>query len=456
MSSNVARDVLIHRARVRVVRRGGWSWGPDAQALINSVKRALPELLSQIIERNALRSVEDGEITTPVTLRVPLRLADLGRLAAHGGANDASEFDETIVRAIARAGSIENVSRSIATAASAEREKSAARSVDADHRRFDEPAVARVSDRSARALLDILRQWDRDGELVQRCSTLPSALLLQWIDHLRAQWPTTDVTATTPMDAELDHAVEQVQRERVLLPAGEQLPLVRRVILAVRLFAMSAHRSQAQRLLAGTEPQQATFESALSPSSGRSPPEPAVGPAPAEAEPSAADVATHAIPARSAASREFEIDIPSALPFLLLGPLSRIGYLDALQVASNVAGGTHVSIAFAAALAYKVLQIPQRGWYREAAQRHAAAAFAGLPGILEDQEIAAAAHALRTQIPLFDQLVAANLTQGHRAEAPWLLCADEREACILFDADGLFPVAVGRSEEHTSELQSPI
>jgi len=443
VSANAARDVIIRRARVHVVRRGGWSWGADTQALINSVKRALPALLSHIIEHSALQSVAESEITTPVKVRVSLRLADFVRLAAHGGANEASEVDARIVKAIADLSSIASVLGSAAPSAASERERSAEQSVDQDDRRSHEPAISAQVDRSARALLLMLRQWERDGDLMQRCSTLPSALLTPWLEHLRAQWPTSNLGVKQPSEAQLDRILQQVQDERVLLPAGEQLTLVRRVILAVRLFAASADRSQAQRLLAATLQQQSASDSAVARISERDPSEADDGRSRTETLPAAVTVATHAIPSQSATSREFAIDIPSALPFLLLGPLSKIGYLDALQVASNVAGGSELPIAFAAALAYKVLQPPQRGWYREAAQRHTAGAFAGIARIPEDQEIAAAAHALRTQTPLFDQLIAANLIQGHRADAPWLLCVDERQSFILFDADGLFPVAVG-------------
>ncbi len=437
-----AHDVVIRCATIRVVRRGGWSWGPDVQALVNSVRRSLPELLAGIIERNPMQPGADMEITAPLKVAIRLRLAELQRLAASSSADDPHDAHRTIVEAIARAGRMEDFGRFNAPPAEGATETSATSSVGNDEDSLHEASAGTTPVASARALLDMLRQWRRNGALAQRCSTLPLALLRQWLDHLGQQWPIPSAVAAAPTDEDLDQALEQVRREPVLLPAGEHSTLVRRVLLASHLDTLHASRSQAQRLLendtreaaADYADRSADADTRLKFLAARSPDVPDI---------ESPDVVPSVLPLRHAGSRDFAIDVPSALPFLLLGPLSRIGYLEALQVACNVAGGTRLSIGFAAALAYKVLQAPLRGWYREMPQRQAAAVFAGLSRVVEDQEIAAAAYALSMHAPLLDQLIGANLAQGHRAEAPWLLCAGEQETCILFDSDGLFPVAVG-------------
>jgi hypothetical protein len=64
-----------------------------------------------------------------------------------------------------------------------------------------------------------------------------------------------------------------------------------------------------------------------------------------------------------------------------------------------------------------------------------------------DAEIVSALFAMRSQWPLLDQFVAANLVAGHRKEAPWVVCRDLTDNLVLFDSDGLFPVATGTAQQ---------
>ena len=61
----------------------------------------------------------------------------------------------------------------------------------------------------------------------------------------------------------------------------------------------------------------------------------------------------------------WEMPIESALPFLLIGPLARTGYLDTLAAVFAAARISDALPLFAMALAYKVLAPPKRGWLRE-------------------------------------------------------------------------------------------
>ena len=68
-------DVVVRRSTVEVVRRGGWSWGPDPDALLRRVLDALPALLAR--ELAGLPDDAHFEIAEPVVLDVRVRLSEL-------------------------------------------------------------------------------------------------------------------------------------------------------------------------------------------------------------------------------------------------------------------------------------------------------------------------------------------------------------------------------------------
>jgi hypothetical protein len=77
VSSPTGGGITVQRCAVRVVRRGGWSWGPDPRGLVQRVLDALPELLAAEFGAYLTGDGPDVEITEPVRLSV--------RLSARGG-----------------------------------------------------------------------------------------------------------------------------------------------------------------------------------------------------------------------------------------------------------------------------------------------------------------------------------------------------------------------------------
>jgi hypothetical protein len=77
VSAPTAGEITVHRCAVRVVRRGGWSWGPDPRGLVQRVLDALPDLLAAEFDEYLTGDGPDLEITEPVRLSV--------RLSAPGG-----------------------------------------------------------------------------------------------------------------------------------------------------------------------------------------------------------------------------------------------------------------------------------------------------------------------------------------------------------------------------------
>jgi hypothetical protein len=141
---------------------------------------------------------------------------------------------------------------------------------------------------------------------------------------------------------------------------------------------------------------------------------------------------------------DFELHVQSALPFLLLGPLARIGYLDTLH-ATLEAAGLHAQLpCFPMLLARKALDPPQRGWHFSPASTAAAAALAGLREPVPEPVITDFARLFAPHLSPLDGLVSDKLVEGHRKGAPLILIrADAKTArgLWLVDDDGLLPIS---------------
>ncbi|GDY48051.1 hypothetical protein SANT12839_089330 [Streptomyces antimycoticus] len=135
-----------------------------------------------------------------------------------------------------------------------------------------------------------------------------------------------------------------------------------------------------------------------------------------------------------------EVQVWSALPFLLAGPLARIGYLDAIGPALSGVELAEDAPLFAAALAYKVLGGTARGWRRVERDSEAAAAFAGLSSPLDEDRLTAFARQARPALPVLDGVLALSVCRGHDPADPLLLTGAD-DGLLLLDAQGMFPIA---------------
>jgi hypothetical protein len=139
-----------------------------------------------------------------------------------------------------------------------------------------------------------------------------------------------------------------------------------------------------------------------------------------------------------------EVEVRSALPFLLAAALARVSVLDAIGPVLAGAGLAGDGPLFAAALAYKALGPVERGWLQSPVDRADAAAFAGLDRDVPDDALAAFARRAGPVLPMLDGLLGLALCRGHEPGAALLLTeAHERYGggLLLVEPEGLFPVA---------------
>jgi hypothetical protein len=444
-------DIAIRRCTVRVVRHGGWSWGPQPRHLVDQVLAALPALIAERLGNLAADGAQDMEITEPVRIVVSLTLADLL----------AGRFDP--LRYAEVTGPLPAPSR----LPEAARLKPAVRPPGTP---LPGPTPAVPAENQFATLADFLARPFQRGDLLPFLALLPVDTLEAWYQVLTA--PPAETAGTSPAAvvfpaASPERALRGGTGQKVTgmlapppgIAAFAEADRARQLRDAIAAIVASAsHRAASgpprpPDLAAGSAVRQAP----AAPVSAR-PPYPL-----AEATPTGTFTARPA--SIAAASREHKItataagtsarmapsptattdaNVSSALPFLLLGPLAQTGYLSAIAPALEPVGLQAQTAAFATALAYAVLGPLERGWRRQPEALAAAAAFAGLDAPVPGSALTDFARVVGPALPALDAMVTRALAEGHTADEPLVLASAEGQVgggLLLLDQEGLFPVA---------------
>ncbi|MEV4319040.1 hypothetical protein [Actinocrispum sp. NPDC049592] len=316
-------QITVLRCQVTVVRRGGWSWGPDPRGLVQQVLDTVPDLLTARFASVLEGDGPDIEITEPVTLDVRL-----GPDSWPGGGSPADV-----------------VSSPIEVSAAAEPVSAVA----------EEFAEERVW--TPQTVAGFFAELAERGELAAVLASLPDASVLLYARTLMHGAESTVVDAVLA---------------RLGLATVDDLPV----------------------------PDEVTRE-----------------------------------PLVEVRAAKAETQVWSVLPFLLAGPLARTGYLDAVGPA--LAGVQVDASLFAAALAYKVLGVVERGWRRQERDHEVAAAFAGLEPV---PDLVSFARQVRPALPVLDSVLALSLCRGHDFGLPLVLTGVD-DHLLLVDSQGTFPIA---------------
>jgi hypothetical protein len=154
--------------------------------------------------------------------------------------------------------------------------------------------------------------------------------------------------------------------------------------------------------------------------------------------------------ATSVLSSDWDVKIDCALPFLLLGPLTQLGYVAALAAVLEGADLTDKASLFAAALAHKVLDPPERGWRRSPASVLAAATFAGLRDTVSEESLVEFSRRIAPHVGALDLVLGEAVIAGHVPGEPVVLRrmgAEEETGLVLVDTPGCFPLACANGIE---------
>jgi hypothetical protein len=442
-------EIVIQHCKIRIVRRGGWSWGADPQRLLQSAVRALPALIAARLAEMWPGEAE-REITAPIRVTVPVRIAELLAVAS---VSDQGSFSLQNPLAAAIDARLTSILKTVI-----ERECRAGSSMNSttlspDEDETEDNGISHEILWNS-TIIRMLLSWREEGVLESRLESCSLSSLETWHQNL-AQLTAQPRTGRAAV--QVDMTVRSIREKAAGLPCplSDRVTALRyRLIIMLELAAESgvmpgdpAVRRELDRLFplkAGGTGEQSAFVD----SGHRHPHEPIDAPEEIalDLKPQAA-AARRDSPARRVKPRlssRTGIHVCSALPFLLLGPLSRMGYLRALAGRLEAAGCSSQSPLFATALAYKVLAPSERGWRRHPTVAAAAAAFAGLVETAPDPELAEFARQLSARLSPLDQLLSSTVTGGHNRSQPLLLeraVLRQRAGLLLVDAEGLFPVA---------------
>jgi hypothetical protein len=436
-------EIRVRNCTVRVIRRNGWSWGPDPRRLLDDVLAAVPALIAEALAAGVPEGI-DVVIREPVRITVPLRRPELAALTAAGrrdrgapsSAAAATRLSVAVREALAERGVAASAPAPIEATTSAVRPTPPVESTTTAVR----PTAPAPP--PGPAILALLAGWREDHRLAGLLELLPEPVLTAWHRALIEGWraPTARVTAS----AELAEEVAEAAAHPIAAPGGDHAAWLRRRLLVLTVVADRTGLAPCQpAVLAAVDyqlgPPPARPTPAAAPDTAPTPaavPPPSTRPAPETATQVQAPLqAVSGSPTR----RTRDIRINSALPFLILTPLARTGWLETLAVAVEAAELADHWSTVATALAFKVLSPPEQGWRRSPEDCATAAAFAGidtpfaesaLPG---DPSLVAA--------PL-DAVLGRLLVDGHPAGAPLvMLRPGERDGLVLFDGAGLVPMA---------------
>ncbi len=461
-------DIVIRHCTLHIVRRGGWSWGPDPRGLVRKAARALGSLL----ERRFAEMWPDGadiDVVAPVRLAIALRFTELTE-ASENGYDGGLEYvlHERFRTAVEQA-----VTQAV----------NASPALNAPEPPVSAPPKSRLDEASAspfEKLLKLLVMWSRGGELEQ--------LLLAVGDRTVEDWHSTllSIERGRPSDFvasafEFHGASRPAGNERMpdgsvtlaaivdfagstpARPSATRVDVLRaRIIVAVATVVQSGTGAIGPALVAALDRSfplplatTVTFPPrSAAPESNSTIPETAAVPthrgpsARPNAVPRTAAATTRAVWWRQPANaRAEEGTAHSALPFLMLATLSKMEYFDALDAMLSAADLSPAAPLFATALAYKVIDPPERGWRRSPAATTTAALFAGLDEPASNEALAEFARKAADFLPALDRLVAGALASGHDDGSPLLLCEVSAGGWLLAEVEGVFPVAWSSSWE---------
>ena len=408
-------DVRVRRCSLTVRRRTGWSWGAGPEPYVEAALAGLEAALESALAEAGVDPAHDVVVDTPVRLEI----------GSDGVVSMASWTTLVDLLREIPGGSAGRVQRA---GEGSPPETLTPPAGDAHDRAEAEPAAAGAG------LGRLLARWSETGQLERIAAAWPEQVLREWLaaiaDPGRAgAAPLGGRPAALPEDAVA--LIADTIAAGVAPPASERAGAERLLVLLGALAAA----------LGGRLPDRATQALARARVDDHEPPVDA----PAAADPDAASAV--ALMPGSTVQRGTAGPLTSgtaqlvpALPLLVLAALARIGYVDAVAVAAEVAALPGGGAALGAALAGKTLPTPRRGWDRTPAEASAIALAAARPPEWVPAALSAVALREDALLPPLASALQAAYAAG-RSTRDEVVVSSGAQGLVCGETDGLLPVA---------------
>jgi len=425
-------ELVIRHCTFRVVRHGGWSWGGDRRALVERMTRLAPQLIAARLAE--LFADREGEIAEPVVLRIKLPAGAL--------------HDDRLLTEALQGGLTGDLSAQPLAAEKAHRSRQSVQG--RGHAAASDGLSGSTPEAqpAARSLRALLLKWRENAQLLRRLTGASEATAALWYSYLTGDSRSRAIPERQP-EALVQEACSIRDRIAAAFPdLGNGARL--RLAILVELLARHGPTLDVADLAAlldrpATDPE---YPPAQQPSATPEKPSMRTGlPDETAAGSVAPSVAANVVPAvalhRCAIGTE--VQLTSVLPFLTLGMLARIGWLEVAAASLEALALPDHGAILAAALAERL--VPNAGpAAREAqARQRTIASFAGLDHAPTPAGYAAWTRVACDGLGALSGFVADEIADGHNPELPLLvsrLTARQGERFAVFDADGHYPVAL--------------
>jgi len=361
-------DLLIRRCRLRVVRRGGWSWGPSPKRVAEQAVRVFPLLLGKKLAE-LIPDDETREYSAPVQVRLRVRMEELMENMAPEVA--LSGFQEAQISQAFAARMEEALRAAFGIPAEVTAHSQVSQRIPVQQQGSDSPSP--TGEHGGNAIAQLLLNWLTAGTLELRLLEFSAAELESWATGLRLRKAVENEFTSQQLVAIREEAELYLTGLRLRSPLDhvgrirQQLALATRTAakLAINLTSLQLWR-QIEKIFPLDSGAMIKEDSPAKVQDAEQPPHAEVlsQPLSNQAEPFAVDSRWSEAPSQQSVRVSWDAHISTALPFLLLAPLSRIGYFETLSAVLEAAKLEKPAPVFAAALAYKVLAPPERGWRR--------------------------------------------------------------------------------------------
>jgi hypothetical protein len=423
----------------------------------------LAKKLAELIPDDEMR-----EYSAPVQVRLRLRMEDLmENMASEGGL---SGFQEAQVSQKFASRMEEAIRAAFGIPAEVKPDSQLFQRIPVGPQGSDSPSPA--GEHSSNAIARLLLDWLIAGTLELRLLEFSAAELESWAVGLRLRKVVENQFTSQQRVAIREEAELYLTSLRRPSPLDHLGKIRQQLILATRTAAKLAINLSSRQLWQQIEKIFPLDSGAMIKEDGlaevrdaEQPPRTGVlSRSPSnQVEPFAVDSPGSEAPSQQSLRVSRDAHISTALPFLLLAPLSRIGYFETLSAVLQAAKLEKFAPGFAAALAYKVLTPPERGWRRTGGAELAATVFAGTDGQITDESIEEFSRNFSKHIGPIERQLAEKVIEGHATGLPVFLLRVESlslNGFLLVDFPGCFPFALAQNVEELaallSKMQKPV